>query len=119
MNITAIEYLNKANQDHQKAYNNYIKDCLLSSKPIKLSMKDFIKSRKNNSKQRQRKNKYEREMLSIIRQNQNEYPGIENIHLRVSLLQNHVMRMMSNANSLEEVKEIYTIYERIVCSKEI
>lgn len=62
MNITAIEYLNKANQDHQKAYNNYIKDCLLSSKPIELSMKDFLP-----------KKHYKRKVNNNTNQNQTEY----------------------------------------------
>ncbi|GFN32547.1 hypothetical protein [Paenibacillus xylaniclasticus] len=96
-------------------YNNHVKSALLSGKPVELSMKDFLPKSQHNNKQKQnQKSEFEKEIMAELKRFQSEYAGYKNIHLRGSLLQSHVMEMMTNAESMDEVKEIYSIYKNVV-----
>lgn len=51
-------------------------------------------------------NKFEKEILDIMEKNKVCGDGMT----RLSLLQSHVMEMMANAKSLEELNDIYSKY---------
>lgn len=115
MNATAVSYLIKNEYDHQAAYNDYIKDCLMSGESLEFGIKDFIKKEKSTIKKSVLvRGKLEQLIISEMKQNQKECAGIENGMLRLSLLQNKIMQMMNEAKNQEESKEIYSTYKSII-----
>ena len=98
----------------QKLYENHVKESLLSGKPVEYSIKDYLLNNSKQKKQQGTKTNTEKIIETIIKQNKKDLPGIENIHLRSSLLKNNVMQLMNEAETIEQVSDIYNTYQRII-----
>lgn len=97
-------------------YEQHVKKSLQSGKPVQYSMKDFLPNNSSTAKSRHNSaaDPVRQSILRMIKHNQNEYAGVHNIFLRGSLLDSFVMKMMYEANTIEEARKIYDIYRSII-----
>lgn len=107
--------MNHEQSSAHERYNAHIKESLMSGKSIEMNMKDFLPQKRNNKKVYKKGDGVKQVILNIIKRNKEEYFKMpEYPILRHSLLSNEVMNMMNEAETLEEVKEIYATYKSII-----
>lgn len=95
-----------------KMYDDHVKESLMSGKPVELSLKDFMTNKEKVKKVVIKKSKIEKELWSKWKENQKEYQKESGL-LRLFLFNSYIIQMMVNADSIEEVKEIYSVAKNI------
>lgn len=96
-------------------YEAHVKESLLAGKPIEYSLKDFLPKDTNNKTKRSRpKTKYEKMVFEAFEEGKRMFPKMhEDVTIRHAYINNTIMRLMAECESIDEVKELYSTYKRI------
>ena len=91
-------------------YEAHVKEALLAGKPVEYSLKDFLPKDKTKRSQ----SRYEKMVFEAFEEGKRMFPKMrEDVTIRHAYINNIIMRLMAECESIDEVKELYSTYKRI------